>query len=238
MKTAKIDAILEHYGSEASHIIAILQDVQGQYKYLPRPVLEYVADKVSMPVSQIYHLATFFAAFSLEPQGKHLVHVCMGTACHVRGAPLILGSLERKLEVAEGGTTTDGNFTLKRVNCLGSCALGPLVTVDEKYYGRATSAKMNKIVDSYVQAPAAKAAPKGAAKKAAKPKAKAKTPVRTKAAAKPKKTAKTKAKKAATKAAPKKKAAVKAKAKASVPKKAAGKKSTARKGATKKKAKS
>lgn len=152
MKTVKIDEILDRYQHGASHIIAILQDVQGEYNYLPRKALEYVAEKTAMPLNQIYHLATFFAAFSLEPRGKNLVHVCMGTACHVRGAPRILEGLERKLKVAEGHTTADKKFTLKRVNCLGSCALGPLVTIGDKYYGRVTTAKMDKIVDRYEEA--------------------------------------------------------------------------------------
>ncbi len=170
MNTAKVDGILESYGHGASHIIAILQDVQAAYKYLPRRMLEYVAEKVDMPVNQIYHLATFFAAFSLEPRGKHLIHVCMGTACHVRGAPRILSGLERKLKVAEGGTTADKKFTLERVNCVGSCALGPLVTIDDKYYGRVTTTKMDKIVDSYSpdEVGAAKAKPKPKAKAKAK----------------------------------------------------------------------
>ena len=162
MKTAKIDEILDRYEHGASHIIAILQDVQGEYNYLPRKALQYVAEKTTMPLSQIYHLATFFAAFSLEPRGKHLVHVCMGTACHVRGAPRILEGLERKLQVEEGRTTADRKFTLKRVNCLGSCALGPLVTIDDKYYGRVTTAKMDKIVYRFEEARP------GAAAKAAK----------------------------------------------------------------------
>jgi NADH-quinone oxidoreductase subunit E len=99
-----------------------------------------------IPASQIFHISTFYKAFSLKPKGKHVCNVCMGTACHVRGAPLVLEELERKLRIKTGGTTEDGEFSLDTVNCLGACALGPLVTVDGEYFGNMSTAKVNRVL--------------------------------------------------------------------------------------------
>ncbi len=144
--TATIDSMIARYGKDPSSLILVMQDIQAKYRYLPEPALTHVGEQLGVPMSRIYSVATFYKAFSLEPKGKHLVHVCMGTACHVRGAKRILDGLSRDLDIAPGETTPDGEITLETVNCLGSCALGPLVTVDEKYIGKATQAKMKKAI--------------------------------------------------------------------------------------------
>ncbi|HPM75978.1 MAG TPA: NAD(P)H-dependent oxidoreductase subunit E [bacterium] len=143
----KVDPILEKYGSQKSALIQILMDVQAVFKYLPREVLDYISDKLNVPMSTIYNVATFYKAFSLEPKGEHVCSVCMGTACHVRGAPVILDSISRRLDLPPDKTSADRKWTLETVNCLGSCALGPLVVVDGVYHGKATSAKIGKVID-------------------------------------------------------------------------------------------
>ncbi|HPQ68490.1 MAG TPA: NAD(P)H-dependent oxidoreductase subunit E [bacterium] len=143
----KVDPILEKYGSQKSALIQILMDVQAVFKYLPREVLDYISEKLNVPMSTIYNVATFYKAFSLEPKGEHVCSVCMGTACHVRGAPVILDSISRRLDLPPDKTSADRKWTLETVNCLGSCALGPLVVVDGVYHGKATSAKIGKVID-------------------------------------------------------------------------------------------
>ena len=100
-------------------------------------------------MSQVYSIATFFRAFSLTPRGRHLIKVCLGTACHVRGAPRVLEKMERDLEIGRGGTTDDLKFTLETVNCVGCCALGPMVTIDEEYFGQMKSDKVNSLLARY-----------------------------------------------------------------------------------------
>ncbi|GAI43498.1 unnamed protein product [marine sediment metagenome] len=145
----KIGAILDRYEGKEEFLILILQDIQSEYKYLPKDVLSHVAEKLGVPLTQIYSIATFYKAFSLEPRGKHLVRVCMGTACHVRGGQRILGTVERVLGVKAGKTTPDRKFTLQRVNCLGCCALGPVMVVDDEYHGGLRSAEVGKILSNY-----------------------------------------------------------------------------------------
>ena len=142
----KVDTILDKYGAQQSALIQLLQDIQAEYRYLPREALEYLSDKINVPLSTIYHLATFYKTFSLQPKGRHVISVCMGTACHVRGAPFILDAVSREIGVEPNATAKDGSYTLETVNCLGACALGPLVVVDEAYHGKATSAKMQKVL--------------------------------------------------------------------------------------------
>jgi NADH-quinone oxidoreductase subunit E len=136
MKSADLEKILKKYEYQKSSLLAILQDVQARENFLPRKTLEEVSQRLQVPLSQIYSLATFYRAFSLTPRGHHLVTVCTGTACHVKGAATILNTLERELAVKPGETTSDKKYTLETVNCLGSCALAPLVVVDGHYHGR------------------------------------------------------------------------------------------------------
>jgi NADH-quinone oxidoreductase subunit E len=111
------------------------QDIQVEFNYLPKEALEYVSQRLKMPLSKIYSIATFYAGFSLNPRGKHLCTVCMGTACYVRGAAAILNEFERKLNIKPGATTKEMNYSLETVNCLGCCAIGPIVVYDGKYIG-------------------------------------------------------------------------------------------------------
>lgn len=141
--------ILKKHEYRKEKIIQILNDIQKIFNYLPRDVLQYVSQQLRLPLSEIYSIATFYAAFSLKPRGKHLVTVCMGTACHVRGAPAVLNRLEERLGVKSGGTTEDNQFTLKTVNCLGACALAPIVVVDEEYHGQTTVNKVDRVVKAY-----------------------------------------------------------------------------------------
>ena len=136
MKSAQLEKILKAHDYQSANVLAILQDIQASANYLPRKTLEEVAEKLHIPVAQLYYLATFYRAFSLTPRGRHLVTVCTGTACHVKGAASILNTLEREFEVQPGETTGDKEYTLETVNCLGSCALAPLVVIDNHYHGR------------------------------------------------------------------------------------------------------
>ncbi len=143
-----IEPILEKYNYDKSQLIAILQDVQAEYKYLPREALLEISRSIGVPVSKIYQVATFFRAFSLKPKGRHCMHVCMGTACHVRGAASILKEMENKLGINCGETTADKKYTLDRVNCVGACALGPVVVVDGKYVGQMNISKVKQLLES------------------------------------------------------------------------------------------
>jgi NADH-quinone oxidoreductase subunit E len=127
-------------------LIALLSEIQDRYHYLPHNALVLLSETLDLPLSQIYGVATFYHAFSLKPRGAHLVRVCMGTACHVRGAPHILNRLETKLDVHAGETTRDRSVTLETVNCLGACALGPIAVVDDKYNGQLDIAKADRLL--------------------------------------------------------------------------------------------
>lgn len=147
----KIDLIIKRYKKEKGALVPLLQDVMREYGYLPGETLEKIAQKLVIPLSRVYGLATFYKSFSLTPRGKHLISVCLGTACHVRGAPRIVEKIERDLGIKAGETTKDLKFTLETVNCLGACALGPLIVIDRKYYGRLNSTKMDKVLKEYLK---------------------------------------------------------------------------------------
>lgn len=149
MNLENVEEILAKYEHNESQIISILQDVQVLHNYLPPEVLKYVAERLNMPLARVYSIASFYKAFSLEPRGEHLIRVCLGTACHVRGGPRILETAERILGIKVDETTHDYKFTLKSVNCLGCCALGPVMVVDDEYYGKLPLAKVKKILRSY-----------------------------------------------------------------------------------------
>lgn len=145
--TLNLGKVIGRYGGTDEALIPMLQDIQAHYNYLPPDPLKDLAALLGVPLARVYSVATFYKTFSLEPRGKHLLHVCVGTACHVRGAKRIVDSLVRKLGVEAGHTTEDMLFTLETVNCVGSCALGPLVVVDGKYHGKTTSKDMESTVD-------------------------------------------------------------------------------------------
>ena len=144
MKKAK--EIIAKYQSERSFLIAILQDVQEAYRYLPKEVLSYISKEVCLPLTKVYEVATFYKAFSLTPQGEHIVKLCVGTACHVRGAAGILDKLERELGLKPGQTSGDYKFTLETVNCVGACALGPVMVLNGEYHGQVNLNKVDKII--------------------------------------------------------------------------------------------
>lgn len=145
----RLTGILKKYGRDKSQLVSILQDIQTEYNYLPREALEKLSKKMDIPQSQIYSMATFFRAFSLSKRGRHIVNVCLGTACHVRGGELILESLERQMGVARGQTTQDLNFTLESVNCMGCCATGPVIKIGEEYFGHMTNDKVEPILKKF-----------------------------------------------------------------------------------------
>jgi len=147
---AQVDSVLARYQRDPGMLVAILQDVQAEENYLPREALERVSKGLSVPLSQVYSVATFFKALSLEPRGRHLINVCLGTACHVRGAVKVLEAMERELAIKSGETTKDFAFTLETVNCVGCCALGPVVIVDGEYSGGMNTEKVKPLLGKYL----------------------------------------------------------------------------------------
>jgi len=145
----KVAAIINKYNADKGQLISILQDTQAEFHYLPKEVLTQVSDTMGIPLSRVYSVATFFKAFSLKPRGKHLVNVCLGTACHVRGTSKVLEQLERSLEISRGETTSDFKFTLETVNCMGCCALGPVVNIDGEYFGQMSADKVDSLLAQY-----------------------------------------------------------------------------------------
>ena len=141
-----IKEIIKRYGDDKSFLVPILQDVQKRFNYLPKEAIQSVSKLLEVPLSQIYHVATFYKAFSLLPRGKHQFQLCLGTACHVRNAALLGEHIERTLGIKPGETTADLEFTFETVNCLGACALGPILVLDEEYHGQMTISKANKIL--------------------------------------------------------------------------------------------
>ena len=145
----EVEVIIDQYGGNHDSVIAILQDLQAKYHYLPETVLRLVAKHLQLPLIQVYGVATFFKAFSLKPRGEHLIRVCVGTACHVRGAQPVLDEVKRQLGIDAGETTEDMMFTLETVNCVGACALGPIMVVDDEYYGEMSPGKVKAIINNY-----------------------------------------------------------------------------------------
>jgi NADH-quinone oxidoreductase subunit E len=141
-----IESILSRYPGDATSLVMVLQDVQSELGYLPAEALDRVSQGLRVPRSRVWAVAEFYHALSLEPRGEHLVRVCMGTACHVRGAPLILDAVERELEVAEGGTTADRRFTVQSVGCVGACAIGPVVEIDDLHHGHMTVGRISRVL--------------------------------------------------------------------------------------------
>jgi NADH-quinone oxidoreductase subunit E len=146
-----VEDIIRSYGGSTDSLISILQDVQSEYNYLPEYALRHVAMGLGLPLIQVFGVATFFKAFSLKPRGKHQCSVCLGTACHVRGAPRVLESMEKELGIRSGDTTEDMELTLESVNCLGACALGPIMVVDGKYNGHMNAGKAEKMLAKYTK---------------------------------------------------------------------------------------
>ena len=147
----ELDRIIgDEFGNDTENLIMMLQAIQRHYNYLPKASLSYLAEKMGVPLSQIYGIATFYASFSLEPRGKHLVSVCTGTACHVKNAGNLAQSVSRELGLEKDeGTSADGTFTLKKVRCLGCCSMAPVVKINDDIHGGMTQVKTGKLLHHY-----------------------------------------------------------------------------------------
>jgi len=144
-----VNDIVKKWDVRKDFLIEILQDVQDVYSYLPREVLVEVSKTLGIPLNQVYEVATYYKAFSLKPKGKHPIQVCLGTACHVRGAKLVLDSLERELHIKEGETTEDKLFSLDIARCLGCCGIAPVLTVGKEVVGKVSQSKVPAILKKY-----------------------------------------------------------------------------------------
>lgn len=149
MDVSRIDHLIQRYGAKESALLAILQDIQGEEKYLPREALEHVSQAMGIPLVQVFRLATFYNALSLKPRGRHKIDVCLGTACHVRGGVRILGKMERDLGIRVGETTKDKRFTLESVHCVGCCSLGPVAVIDGEVFGRLAQDKIPTLLKEF-----------------------------------------------------------------------------------------
>ena len=149
MNTATIDRIIGKHQGEASSLVQVLLEIQSKYSWLPKKALERVGEKLRVPFSRIQHIATFYNAFSLVPKGRHQMHICVGTACHVRGATRVLDKVQDLTGIKPGETDTELKFSLDTVNCLGCCALGPVMEIDEEHLGRLESSKAADLLKNY-----------------------------------------------------------------------------------------
>lgn len=145
---SRIDQIIDKYEGEEGILIQLLLDIQQELNWIPKEVAERISQRLDIPQSQIYRVASFYTAMSLTPRGRHLVSVCMGTACHVRGSPRLLDRTTDILKIQPGETSTDRRFTLNTVNCLGCCAMGPVVEVDKTYHTKPSPSDLRKIFES------------------------------------------------------------------------------------------
>lgn len=146
---SKTREIVKQHGGDKSSLIAVLQDIQEAFNYLPKEALKAAAKALDVPLARVYEVATFYTAFSLKPRGENIVKICMGTACHVRGASAIQDKFERALGIKPGETTADKKYSLETVNCVGACALGPVVVINTDYHGQMTMAKVDKILGKH-----------------------------------------------------------------------------------------
>jgi NADH-quinone oxidoreductase subunit E len=149
MDKDKIDKIIEKYPSDPSSLIQILLEIQSENHWLPKEAIERVSEKLQVPLNRIQHISTFYKAFSLVPKGRHEIHVCVGTACHVRGAQRVLDRVQDLTGISPGETDLDMKFSLETVNCLGCCALGPVMVVDGEYHGKMAPAKSEDVLKNY-----------------------------------------------------------------------------------------
>jgi NADH:ubiquinone oxidoreductase subunit E len=145
----EIERIIGERGKEQGAIVPALQDINAKYRWLPPGAVKRLSEVLGLPLARVLRIATFYNMFSFEPRGKHLIKVCLGTACHVKGGARILDSLSRELEVQVGGTTKDRRFTLEAVRCLGCCGLAPVVTVNDDVHGKMTAGEFLKVLDQY-----------------------------------------------------------------------------------------
>ncbi len=148
-----VEEVIANYDSQAGKLIGILQDIQEKFNYLPEDVLKYLSERTGTPLARIYGIAGFYGSFSLTPRGKFVVRICMGTACHLKGAAKISDAISQELGIEHGETSRDGLFTFERVNCLGACALAPVVTVNDRYHGQMTVAKTMEVLEACAEQP-------------------------------------------------------------------------------------
>jgi len=149
MDIAKVDQLVDKFHAEPSYLIQIMLEIQEENNWLPKEALERVANRLEVPMTRVQHIATFYKAFSLVPKGRHQVHVCMGTACHVRGAGRVLDTVQDMIGIKPGETDLDLKFSLETVNCLGCCALGPVVEIDGKTHGKMVPGEMANVLKTY-----------------------------------------------------------------------------------------
>ncbi len=149
MNIDEIDRIIDKHGGEASFLIQILLDIQSENSWLPREALNRVSERLNVPATRVQHITTFYKAFSVVPKGRHKVHVCMGTACHVRGATRVLDTVKDVTGIQPGETDLDLKFSLETVNCLGCCALGPVMEVDGKVHGKMTPGQSSDVLKTF-----------------------------------------------------------------------------------------
>ncbi len=149
MEIDKVDQIIDKHHGEASALLQIMLDIQSINNWLPREALERVGERLDVPLNRILHIATFYKAFSLVPKGRNQVHICVGTACHVRGATRILDSVQETIGIKPGETDLDLKYSLETVNCLGCCALGPVVEINGKVHGKMTPVKTSEVLKIY-----------------------------------------------------------------------------------------
>lgn len=150
-----VNNVLQGWAARAENLIPLLQEIQARFHYLPEEALRAVSRRLRVPLTEVFHLATFYNCFTLEPRGRHLIRVCLGTACHVRGAQRILDKVLRELNLPASGTTADFEFSVEPVRCLGCCALAPIVRIDQRTYAHLAQSKVPKILKAYRPAAAA-----------------------------------------------------------------------------------
>jgi NADH:ubiquinone oxidoreductase subunit E len=146
---SRLDLIINRWNADPDFVIEMFQDIQDEFRHIPETALKRVADRTGKPRGTLYHIATFYKAFSLEPRGETEIQVCTGTACYVKGASEVLRALERELSVERGCTTPDGRFTLSEVRCVGACGLAPVVVVGDEVYGGVKPSAVPKLLKKY-----------------------------------------------------------------------------------------
>lgn len=141
------EEILERYPKDKRYTLAMLQDIQRTYEYIPKEAMYKVSNYIESPLTEVYSIATFYKALSLEPKGKYVIKVCNGTACHIRGSDKVLGEIKSLLNISPGETSNDGLFSVEIVNCVGACALAPVMVINDKYYGNMTKEKVHQVLE-------------------------------------------------------------------------------------------
>lgn len=159
LRIQKVKTIIKDNKDVKGGLIPVLHDIQELYGYLPEEALNIVSEGLDIPMTEIYGVASFYHFFSLEPKGQHIIKVCLGTACYVKGSQTIINRLAQELSVEVGKTTSDGKFTLEATRCLGACGLAPVMMIDEKVYGKVTLEDIRRILDEYSNSEAASGIP-------------------------------------------------------------------------------